>query len=61
MNIRSIRTAADNLMKRVEEAIERKEDKDEMTEHDEGILSALQEYAEALENALEELNAVYED
>jgi hypothetical protein len=61
MNIAQIRVAAQKLIDGTQAAIERIEDKDSPTERDEDRLAALEEFLDAVETAIGELDSVYED
>lgn len=60
MNIAQIRKTTERLLEGVAAAIERIEDKETQTERDEERLAALEEFADAVESALDELVSAYE-
>lgn len=60
MNIKQINAATQRVLEGVQAAIERKEDKAALNDRDEEQLAALEEFQMAIEDALEELNNVYD-
>ena len=49
------------LLEQVAKTQTKKEEKENQTDHDENIISALEQFHSAVEDALEELKGVYEE